>query len=95
VQGRILLSRTPVLAVPLAAVLWQNGQSFVTVATGDRVQRRAVQTGATEAGMVEIRSGLTEGDHVVLSAAAFLHDGEVVREAPVQAAGAPNTMSNR
>jgi RND family efflux transporter MFP subunit len=94
-QGRILLSRTPVLSVPLAAVLWQNGQSFVTVATGNHVQRRSVQTGATEAGRVEIRSGLTEGDHVVLSAAAFLHNGEVVREAPVQAAGVPNTMSNR
>ncbi len=80
VQGRIVLSRSPVLSVPLSAVLWKDGGSCVYVVAGGHAQRRAVQTGATEDGRVAIRSGLAEGDHVVLSAGTFLHDGEAVRQ---------------
>jgi RND family efflux transporter MFP subunit len=86
VQGRILLSCTPVLSVPLSAILWENAGSFVYVVTGGHAQRRAVQTGAAEAGRVEIRAGLAEGDHVIQSAGAFLHDGVAVREVPAASA---------
>jgi HlyD family secretion protein len=80
VQGRIVLSRSPVLSVPLSSLLRESDRSFVYVATGSHAQRRAVQTGIAEAGRVEIRSGLAEGDHVILFAGAFLHDGAAVRQ---------------
>ena len=81
-QGRIVLSRSPVLSVPLSAVQWQDGSSFVFVVTEGRARRRPVQTGAIQDGRAEIREGLAEGDSVVLTAGAFLHDGEAVRQVP-------------
>jgi HlyD family secretion protein len=94
-QGRILLSRAPALSVPLSAVLWENDKDFVYVVAGDHAQRRAVQTGAVEAGRVEIRAGLAEGDHVILSAGAFLHDGAAVREVPPASADAAGGAASR
>ncbi len=82
VQGRILLSRAAALSMPRSAILSQDGESFVYVVEGSHARRRIVETGATEQGEVEIRKGLAAGEHVILSAGAFLHDGQAVRETP-------------
>jgi RND family efflux transporter MFP subunit len=95
VQGRILLSFAPVLSVPLSAVLWENDESFVYVVTGGHAQRRAIQTAAAEAGRVEIHAGLAEGDHVILSAGAFLHHGMAVREVPPPSAKTADGVAPR
>lgn len=79
-QGRILLSRAAALSAPRSAILSQDGESFVYVMDGNRARRRLVEIGAAEEGQVEIRKGLAEGEHVILSAGAFLHDGQAVRE---------------
>ncbi len=50
------------LLVPSEAVEVENGQTFVQVETAQGVQRRAVTTGASDGVRVEIRSGLTEGE---------------------------------
>ncbi len=83
VQGRIVLSHAAMLPVPLSAVQWQDGRGFVDVVADGHAQRRTVQTGAVQGGRVAIRSGLAAGDAVVLSAGAFLHNGEAVRQARV------------
>jgi macrolide-specific efflux system membrane fusion protein len=54
------------LAVPSAAVQTSGGQSTVTVLTGGAQQRRPVQVGVRSESLVQITSGLSEGDQVVL-----------------------------
>jgi RND family efflux transporter MFP subunit len=82
VQGRILLSRAQALSLPRSAIMSQDGERFVYVIEGNQARRRVVEIGAAEQGQVEIRKGLALGEHVILSAAAFLHDGQAVRETP-------------
>ena len=42
-------------------------------------RRRAIKTGLTADGLVEVREGLAEGDLVVARAGTFLRDGDAVR----------------
>jgi HlyD family secretion protein len=91
VHGRILLSRADVLSVQRAAILSADGKSIVYVVDNGHAWRRPVETGAAEDGQVEIRKGLATGDHVVLAAGAFLHDGEAVHEAAADAEASTNT----
>ena len=81
VRGRILLSHAEALSVPRSAILSRDGTSSVYVVAAGHARRHTVETGAAEDGQVEIRKGLGAGDHVVVAAGAFLHDGQAVREA--------------
>jgi RND family efflux transporter MFP subunit len=80
-----------VLAVPINAL--QHGQNATTVLVvdgQDRVQRREVTTGAEDAYDVEIRSGLSEGDRVIIGNLASYREGQFVRpkeSAPMTASG--------
>lgn len=63
----ILVSQSEnVLAVPLKAVLQFQGKSYVSVASRDGLNRREVQLGASNNEVVEITSGLGEGEEVSL-----------------------------
>ena len=68
------------LLVPKGAVRNSNGQSIVFVVRDDRVERRAVKTGATEGDRTEILSGLSVGDRVVVEGPDTLVDGARVKE---------------
>jgi RND family efflux transporter MFP subunit len=79
--------RNKVLAVPVMAVDLdaasgqqnpQTGQVMV-VTPNNRVERRKVTLGLETANHIEIRSGLNEGDTVVLSGRSGLQTGEEVR----------------
>lgn len=71
-----------VLVVPARALQTMDGESVVFVRSGaDRFQRRAVSTGATVSGEVEIVSGLQEGD-VVATAGAFLLKSALAAPSP-------------
>ena len=50
----------------------------VLVVVNNRVEARLVSLGIIDGDDVEIRSGLKEGDQVVLRSAPFLRDGEIV-----------------
>jgi len=52
----------------------------VFVVRGDRVERRAVKTGANDGDLTEVVSGLTAGDRVVTDGVATLTDGARVKE---------------
>lgn len=76
------------LAVPEAAVQFEGDQAFVFVITpraeGFSARKRAVQTGATEGGFVEITGGLRAGEKVVADGLNRIQDGQ-----PVKVGGGP------
>jgi RND family efflux transporter MFP subunit len=82
VKGRILVTtREGVLQVPREALLnWSlEAQSAdVFVVNGDRAEKRAVKTGMTSGGLVEIVSGLAAGDRVVTRGGFALRPGDRV-----------------
>lgn len=56
-----------ILSVPTVAVVEQAGHYFSWVRSGGQVERRELQLGQSNATMIEIKSGLAEGDEVVLN----------------------------
>lgn len=77
------------LSVAEAALVWQGGKPavFVVDAAG-KASMRPVTAGAHRSGRVVIESGLAEGDDVVVAGAGFLSDGNLVRVAAGNDAGA-------
>lgn len=66
--------------VPAAAVKNENGASHIWLVQNGRVVRREIVTGVqTRDGVVEIASGLTEGETVVVHSKSILTDGAKVR----------------
>jgi RND family efflux transporter MFP subunit len=66
------------LLVPKAAVRSGGGRDVVFVVRDKRVERRAVTVGAAEGDQVEIVSGLTAGEQVVVEGPAAMNDGDKV-----------------
>jgi RND family efflux transporter MFP subunit len=58
------------LTLPASAVKSDSGVTFVMLKTGETPERREVQTGIKTAELVEILSGLSEGDVAIVGAAA-------------------------
>ncbi len=80
-RAEILPGDAPGLTVPQAAVLFREGRPAVFVLQGERVALRPVSTARRQDGVVEVTSGLAEGERVVVSGAGFLSDGDRVRVA--------------
>lgn len=70
----------PTVFVPTSAVRLVNGASIVFVVREDRVERRAVTVGLNDAGQVEIGSGLSPGERIVVEGPPTLSDGARVKE---------------
>ena len=66
------------LLVPKPAVRSEEGRQVVFVVRDDRVERRAVTTGADDGDQIEVVSGLTVGEHVVVDGPATMKDGDKV-----------------
>jgi len=64
--------------VPKAAVRSVEGHSIVFVVNGDHVERRAVSAGDTNGDTIEILSGVSAGERVVVDAPQTLKDGDKV-----------------
>ena len=67
-----------ILVVPEKAVVTEGGQAVAFVVEGDQAKRREVQIGLTSDGQVEIRSGLSEGEQIVVEGNYGLADGAKV-----------------
>jgi len=67
-----------VLQIPRSAILEESGESSVFVIEDDKAIRRAVQTGYSNSGMVEITDGLVDDDRIVTVGQAGLKDDAVV-----------------
>jgi len=75
-RGNIALGRRQAVTVPLSAVLFGKDGPYVQLATNNVVEIRNVETGFKRGARVEIVNGLTEGQEVVVRAAAFARPGE-------------------
>jgi cobalt-zinc-cadmium efflux system membrane fusion protein len=70
----------PVVRVPATAVLSDAGTQFVFARLSEDLWiRRDVTTGPAEAGLVEVRRGLNDGD-IVAAKGAFMFKSEVLKE---------------
>lgn len=78
-EAEILISTREVVAAPITSVGTDAQGTFVMkVDTDGRVSRAPVKTGVRDGGRVEILAGLGEGEQVVVKAASFVRDGDLV-----------------
>lgn len=94
----VLTDRTPkaILAIPSAAVVEANGKQTVYVENGNAYQAVEVTLGQTSGDMVEVKSGLFEGDLIVTQRAPQLYaqslrGGSNTQEAEEKKAPQPQT----
>ena len=82
-RGEILVGSGEALALPETSVFVRDGYPFVYVIGPDAVVRLTrIETGARQAGRVEVTAGLDARSRVVGTGAGFVKDGELVRVAP-------------
>ena len=74
-----LTTSNNVLLVPVSAVLGGQGSQAVFVVENNTAVRRTVSTGLTSQGRVEVVSGLSDGEQVVVTGHNDLRDGMTVR----------------
>jgi multidrug efflux pump subunit AcrA (membrane-fusion protein) len=80
-QGGIATGSASALTVPLAAVSLRDGFAYVFVlGAGNRVAQVKVRLGRRSGDLVEIVGALSGTERIVASGAAFLADGDLVRE---------------
>jgi HlyD family secretion protein len=72
-------ARQPRLIIPRAAVVTRDGRSYSFLVTRNRVKLVPIKVGPPLNDLVAIKSGLKEGDRVVLNPPASLQDGSRIR----------------
>jgi HlyD family secretion protein len=77
-RGSIEVARRDGVTVPVAAVVTSGDTASVQVVRDARVETRAVKTGLSSGGVMEIVEGLEAGDVVVARAGTFLRDGDAI-----------------
>lgn len=78
-RGNVETTRATSLAVPQSAILYGTGSATVQVVVDGKISVRSITTGLSAGGLVEVRSGLSDGDVIVAKAGTFLRDGDLVR----------------
>ena len=77
--GGPVAQAAPRVLLPKAAIRTADGKSIVFVVKEDRVERRAISVGLENGDQVEVLSGVTAGERVVVDAPATLKDGDKVK----------------
>lgn len=92
-QGQILLGSTTASVLPRESVIFRDGYPYVFVARAStgaadtfNVEQRRVTVGSQRGDLIEVQSGLTAEERVVVRGAGFLSDGDLVREVPAKPA---------
>ena len=67
------------LALPAQAVSFTEAGAFATLIKDGKAQKRKIQIGLRVNGLVQVISGVSEGDEVALKAAALINDGEAAQ----------------
>jgi membrane fusion protein, multidrug efflux system len=67
------------LAVPLYAVISQDGKNFVYLEINKRAERREVELGILEGWMIQVKSGLKAGDNVIIVGHRQVDEGQAVQ----------------
>ncbi|MCL0106548.1 efflux RND transporter periplasmic adaptor subunit [Peptococcaceae bacterium] len=68
-----------VLAVPQHALFSKDDKKYVFVIENNKVKSRQVETGRLINGMVEVKSGLSEGEKIAITNVGHLKDGDKVK----------------
>lgn len=74
----VLKKQSNAIAIPQKALVRRPAGLVVYLVTDNRVKEQLVTTGLKQDQLVEIKSGLNEGDVVVLDGAAWLSNGSVI-----------------
>jgi HlyD family secretion protein len=82
-RGVIEIERRTGLTVPVAAITYRRDTATVQVVRDNKVSIREVKLGIVGNGLVEIRSGVAEGDVVVARAGTFVRDGDIITPVPM------------
>jgi multidrug efflux pump subunit AcrA (membrane-fusion protein) len=69
----------PRIHVPSAAVQRVNGEAYVWLVNGGRVERRAITVGAENDGQAEVLAGVKAGDELVAPIVEGLKDGGKIK----------------
>jgi RND family efflux transporter MFP subunit len=78
-RGEIAIGTGPAYMVPLESVVSSDGYSYVFVLSEDNVvARRRIETGAVHDSAIEVVSGVSSGERIVVKGAGFLKDGDRV-----------------
>ncbi len=77
--GKVMDTRGAVLAVDPAAVVVRDGKKIAFIVRGDEVREGGVVTGDPVGRLVEVKSGLSPGDRVVIHPSSGLHSGARVK----------------
>ncbi|MCX5515074.1 efflux RND transporter periplasmic adaptor subunit [Kaistia algarum] len=86
-RGTIEVARHEGVTLPQSAIVTVAGKPTAQVVVDSKVQTRPLEIGISGGGVVEILSGVAEGDSVILRAGTFVRDGdEVTPVAAVQGA---------
>ena len=87
-RAEIEIRRERSVTAPVSALTWGVDGASLLVAESGLVRERRVSLGHVDGTRAEIRSGVKEGDEIVVRAGAFLRDGDSVRavEAVAEAA---------
>jgi RND family efflux transporter MFP subunit len=79
-RGAIVVDVHPNAAViPATALTMTGGKRYVFVLSGDKVQRREIETGVDEGTWLEVTKGVTAGEEVVTVGMDAISDGALVR----------------
>lgn len=78
-RGRIETATSHGLAVATAAVTFDPAGPYVQRVNGDKIEKLPIKTGLITGELVEVLSGLNEGDVIVARAGTFLREGDIVR----------------
>jgi len=87
-RGTVELARRTGVAVPTGSVVYETQGATIQVVAENKVQTRAVRTGLSAEGFVEILEGLALGEYVVAKAGSFLRGGDTVRPVIAESAHA-------
>lgn len=77
--GIVFERRAETLTIPRVALIDTDGSANVFVVTDGKAVQRAIKTGLSNAGKIEVTEGLTGGDQVVVVGQNGLKDGNPVR----------------
>ncbi|MEZ5898352.1 MAG: efflux RND transporter periplasmic adaptor subunit [Hyphomicrobiaceae bacterium] len=78
-RASIETGRSHGIAVAPSSIMFDPSGTYVQVVVDDKVARRDVKTGLVANGLVEVTSGLAEGDIIVERSGTFLRDGDVIK----------------
>ena len=86
-RGTVEVAHSEGLVLPVTAVSDEGGASIVQVVKDGVVDTRKIKTGLTDAGLIEVKDGVIEGELVVSKAGTFLRGGDKVKPQVVDGAG--------